>query len=276
MSRAVPGRRAWTRALAVAALVAAAAGCSASGGSAQADRADQARPARTAAPRLAPRPPAHRPAPAPPGVTLAATVERVIDGDTIRVRARGFQDTVRLIGIDTPETHHPRKGVECFGPEASAGTGRMLPVGRAVTLRADPGQDTRDRYGRLLAYVYLGSRAGADSVNRALVAEGFARVYVYGGRRFLYAGSFEAAERAARAAGRGLWGPPCRGGRELRGAATTTAARGHCDPAYEGACIPPPPPDLDCRDIPERAFRSVGGDPHHLDRDGNGIACEGR
>lgn len=48
-----------------------------------------------------------------------------------------------------------------------------------------------------------------------------------------------------------------------------------CDPAYVGVCIPPPPPDLDCADVPERGFRVVGADPHRLDRDRDGIACEG-
>jgi len=144
---------------------------------------------------------------------LAGTVARVIDGDTVRVRSRGFDDTVRLVGIDTPETRHPQRGVECHGPEATAAARRLLPEGRSVRLETDPTQATRDRYGRLLAHVYLGSRGGADSVNRALVEGGHARVYVYRGVRFRHARSFEAAERAARAAGRGLWGPPCRGGR---------------------------------------------------------------
>jgi micrococcal nuclease len=144
---------------------------------------------------------------------LDATVERVVDGDTVRVRSRGFDDTVRLVGIDTPETRHPQRGVECFGPEATAAARRQLPEGRTVRLETDPTQATRDRYGRLLAHVYLGSRRGADSVNRALVASGHARVYVYRGVRFTHAAAFEAAERSARAAGRGLWGPPCRGGR---------------------------------------------------------------
>lgn len=258
----------WRRASAcalVAAALAAVAGCDLSGGAEEADRPASLAPSR------------EDPAPAPaPGrgrdaAALSAVVERVIDGDTVRVRARGFQDTVRLIGIDTPETRHPTRGVECFGLQASARAARLLPPGRAVTLRGDPTQDARDRYGRLLAYVYLGSRRGPASVNRALVAGGHARVYVYGGVRFRYAHAFEAAQRAARRAGRGLWGPPCDGGRE---AARRAAPASGCDPAYAGACVPPPPPDLDCADIPERRIRSVGADPHRLDGDGNGVACE--
>lgn len=154
-------------------------------------------------------------APAAAAVTLDAVVERVVDGDTVRVVTRGFQDTVRLVGIDTPETRHPERRVECFGPEASARAARLMPPGRRVRLETDPTQDVRDRYGRLLAHVYLGARTGPASVNRSLVASGHARVYVYGGVRFRYAADFERAERAARRAGRGLWGPACRGRREL-------------------------------------------------------------
>jgi micrococcal nuclease len=262
----VPRRRSWACALAAAAL-AAAAGCDLSGGEEASRPASLARPGADP-PASSPAPRAGRAREAP---TLAATVERVIDGDTIRVRSRGFQDTVRLIGIDTPETRHPGRPVECFGPQASARAARLLPPGRAVVLRADPTQDVRDRYGRLLAHVYTGGRAGAASVNRALVASGHARVYVYGGVRFRHAAAFEAAERAARRAGRGLWGPPCRGSVTAPPRAVPAAG---CDPAYAGACVAPPPPDLDCRDIAERRFRSVGADPHRLDGDGNGIACE--
>jgi micrococcal nuclease len=265
----VTRRRAWACALLAAAL-AAVAGCDLSGGAEQADRpASLAPPGADRAPASPQAPP--RAARDRDAVALVAVVERVIDGDTIRVRARGFQDTVRLIGIDTPETRHPARGVECFGPQASARAARLLAPGRAVALRGDPTQAVRDRYGRLLAYVYADSRRGAASVNRALVASGHARVYVHGGVRFRYADAFEAAQRAARRAARGLWGPPCDGRRE---APRRAAPASGCDPAYAGACIPPPPPDLDCADIPERRFRSVGADPHRLDGDGNGIACE--
>jgi micrococcal nuclease len=84
----------------------------------------------------------------PPG---HATVVTVIDGDTLDVRIAGRRERVRLIGIDTPETVHPTKPVECFGPEASARAAELLPVGSVVLLRRDV--EARDRYDRLLAYV---------------------------------------------------------------------------------------------------------------------------
>ena len=84
--------------------------------------------------------------------TAAWAVVDVVDGDTIDVARGDTTDTVRLLGIDTPETHHPTKPVECFGPEAAAYTDSHL-RGRAVQLEGDV--EARDRYGRRLAYVIL-------------------------------------------------------------------------------------------------------------------------
>ena len=82
-------------------------------------------------------------------LTLRGTVSDVVDGDTIKVVARGFETPVRLIGIDTPETRAPGKPVQCFGPAAAVRAKRLLPVGQKVRLVTDPTQDTRDRYARL-------------------------------------------------------------------------------------------------------------------------------
>ena len=81
-----------------------------------------------------------------------ATVVAVSDGDTIDVDFGGEVEPVRLLGIDTPETHHPTRPVECYGAEASARTAELLPEGTEVHLVRDV--EARDRYGRLLAYVY--------------------------------------------------------------------------------------------------------------------------
>jgi micrococcal nuclease len=134
---------------------------------------------------------------APPGVDVP--VERVVDGDTIRVTYEGRSERVRYIGVDTPETVHPRKGVERFGPEASEANRRLV-QGETVRLVFDV--EERDRYGRLLAYVYL--RDGTF-VNARLVEQGYAQVMtvppnVRHQERFL------ALQRNARESGRGLWG----------------------------------------------------------------------
>lgn len=214
-------------------------------------------------------------------VTLHGRVTRVVDGDTIRVAVRGFETPVRLIGIDTPETVRPGTPVQCFGPAASARTASLLPVGRQVVLVTDPTQSVRDRYARLVAYVYTpGHRGPRGSANYSLVASGHARVSVYGGVRFRHAVPFFRAQHRARRARRGLWGPPCDGDTtkpdpSVAGSASAHAgASGACDPNYAGACVPPAPPDHDCRQIAARGFRVVGADDQHLDGDHDGIACE--
>ena len=126
----------------------------------------------------------------------SARVVEVIDGDTIRVLVGGEERSVRLIGIDTPETRRPGSPVECGGPEATRHLERLAPPGRAVTLVGDPTQDREDRYGRLLAYV--------DDLAERQLAAGFARVYVYE-RPFRRLSRFRAAERSARRASRGAW-----------------------------------------------------------------------
>lgn len=137
-----------------------------------------------------------------------ARVDRVVDGDTVKVVGGdgvGAQ-TVRLIGIDTPESVAPDRPVECFGPEASARTAQMLPEGTEVTVELDPGQGERDKYDRVLGYVHTGASPGAASVNRALLEEGYARLFVFEDDPFRYAPEYRSAEREARLGERGLWG----------------------------------------------------------------------
>ncbi len=104
----------------------------------------------------------------PGGGASAASVTRVVDGDTIEVRLGGQLEKVRLIGVDTPESVKPGTPVQCYAKAASAETERLL-EGRQVSLKFDA--ERRDRYGRLLAYVY---RDGLF-VNAALVERGYAR-----------------------------------------------------------------------------------------------------
>ena len=133
-----------------------------------------------------------------------AEVVAVVDGDTIVVRLAGDErgeETVRLIGIDTPETVDPRSPVDCFGPEASAATKALLPEGTAVRLVRDV--EARDRYDRLLAYVYRAD--DATFVNLALAEQGFAMVATYP-PNVAHTDELLAAVAAARDASRGLWG----------------------------------------------------------------------
>jgi micrococcal nuclease len=218
--------------------------------------------------------------PAPPdGAETGWQVVRVSDGDTIVVARDGREEKVRLLGIDTPESVDPRRPVACFGREASART-TELADGQVVTLAADPTQDDRDRFGRRLAFVWL---PDGRLLNLALVEDGYAHEIIYDGPT-IYQDELAAAEADARTDERGLWAPDtCAGALDLpvgdtpsTTAPTTTPGSGAtsgCSPEYEGACIPPAPPDLDCGDIDERGFASVGSDPHRLDGDGDGVAC---
>lgn len=198
-----------------------------------------------------------------------AVIRSVSDGDTI-VLVGGTR--VRLIGIDTPETHHPSKPVQCFGAEASAHTRSLLPAGTAVRLAYDV--ERLDRYRRTLAYVYR--RDDGLFVNAALARDGYAQAYTYP-PNVAHAEEFVAFAREAREAGRGLWSA-CSGfgvpALPSPSAAPTPAAGAGCDPAYPGVCLPSPPPDLDCPQVADRRFRVVAPDPHGFDRDGDGLGCE--
>src|SRR5262249_32187019 len=128
---------------------------------------------------------------------FTATVVRVVDGDTIYVDLGGHTEKVRYIGMDTPETHHPARGAEPGGREATA-VNRRLVESKTVQLELDVRQ--RDRYGRLLAYVYVGE----TMVNAELVRLGYAQGMTVP-PNVKSASLFLALQREAREAGRGLW-----------------------------------------------------------------------
>jgi micrococcal nuclease len=128
-----------------------------------------------------------------------AHVVRVVDGDTILVRLAGAKERVRLIGVDTPETVKPNTPVQCFGRRASAQTHRLLD-GRDV--RLVPDVEARDRYGRLLAYVYRAP--DGLFVNAELARRGYARQMTIP-PNVRFAERFRALVAEARGAGRGLW-----------------------------------------------------------------------
>jgi micrococcal nuclease len=134
------------------------------------------------------------------GGRVFATVSQVIDGDTVHVTIGGTTEEIRLIGVDTPETVHPTKPVQCFGPEASQHTKELLPRGSRVYLVRDV--ESRDKYGRLLAYMY---RATDDIfVNYELVYNGWARPYPYPPNTTLES-SFAEAAFHAQSQQLGLW-----------------------------------------------------------------------
>jgi micrococcal nuclease len=125
-------------------------------------------------------------------------IDHVADGDTVTL---GNGQRVRLVQVDTPEVYF---GTECYGPQASALTKRLLPPGTRVRLYAEPATDRVDQYGRLLRYV-VRVKDGLN-VNVQLVRVGAAAPYFYGGRRGGYAALLERLALRARARKIGLWG----------------------------------------------------------------------
>lgn len=141
--------------------------------------------------------PGGQPLPTAPRDAKPAQVERVVDGDTVRLRGVG---PVRLIGIDTPETHGGE--TECFGPEATRYVEDLLP--RGANVRYVVGEEPRDRYGRLLVYLYMPDGA---ALNYVLVTAGYATSLTIPPND-RYAAAFEQAERAARLGRSGMWARP--------------------------------------------------------------------
>jgi micrococcal nuclease len=204
-------------------------------------------------------------------------VVKVVDGDTVDLEALG---RVRLIGIDAPESSMNRRtsGPEevRLGLQAKAFLARLL-QGRVVWVELDVQE--RDRYRRVLAYLYLEDPQGDwlyrgrrfRQVNLEMVRAGWAEVYT-APPNVRYAELYLQAAREARARGVGMWGE----GPASRPGSTPGSESRKCDPAYPTVCVPPPPPDLDCKDIPFRGFKVLPPDPHGFDRDGDGVGCEGR
>lgn len=137
----------------------------------------------------------------PPRPPDRATVTEIVDGDTLVVEVDGRVESIRLLGLDTPETRHPTRPVECFGPEATDELAELIPPGTEVRLERDA--EPRDRYGRLLVYVFRVE--DGLFVNHELVATGHGRVLLIGPNR-ARAADLRRAEAEARAAAVGLWG----------------------------------------------------------------------
>jgi micrococcal nuclease len=127
-------------------------------------------------------------------------VSKVIDGDTISVLMNGKNEKIRILGINTPETVDPRRRVECFGREASDHAKSIL-TNQSVKLEADPSQDDKDKYGRLLRYVFLlnGTDYGLE-----MIRSGYAYEYTYD-IPYKYQKEYKSAQMTAEKAKSGLW-----------------------------------------------------------------------
>lgn len=203
-------------------------------------------------------------------------IVKVIDGDTVTANIRGKNESIRLLGIDTPESVDPRKTVQCFSKEATNKMKEYV-LGKFVKLVDDPTQGNKDKYSRLLRYVYLPD-SKTTFINGEMVKQGYAFSYRQYPTKML--DRFNAWEKYARENNLGLWGS-CPLNTPAVKAATTVKKAAVTNPpvqsgsAYSGG-------DKDCSDFSTHAqaqafFISQGGpgsDPHKLDADHDGSACE--
>lgn len=130
-------------------------------------------------------------------------VTSVTDGDTFKIMINDKKETVRLVGINTPETVDPRKPVECFGRQASDALKQLL-AGQTVRLESDPTQSDRDRYGRLLRFAFLPD--GTD-VGLWLLENGYAQESLYSDVPHRYRDVYVEAEQVAKTKQAGFWNP---------------------------------------------------------------------
>ncbi|WP_181350518.1 thermonuclease family protein [Thalassobacillus sp. CUG 92003] len=213
-----------------------------------------------------------------------ATVTRVIDGDTLEVRMNGKTEDVRLLLVDTPETVHPNEPVQPFGPEATKFVKDTL-SGKDVRVKI--GKEKRDKYDRLLAYVFI----NGETIQEKLLRKGLARTaYLYNDLTML--DQFHKVQQSAINAGKGVW--------SIEGYAHKDHDHGyHYEEEKEEPEPEPEPkkkessnsnlmfdpfgPDRNCGDFngdhaaAQAFFEAAGGpenDPHDLNRDSDGIACD--
>lgn len=207
-------------------------------------------------------------------------VIKVVDGDTISVSMNGKTETLRLIGINTPETVDPRKPVECFGKEAS-NKAKSLLEGQNVRLEADSSQGERDKYDRLLRYVFL---LDGTLFNKTMIQQGYAYEYTYN-TPYKYQAEFKQTELEARTAKRGLWADNACPAETVPSSSVNPTA----EPAQTSSTQPASSGQYicshnayNCSNFSSQAeaqatFEACGGtnnDIHELDRDGDGRVCE--
>jgi len=206
-----------------------------------------------------------------------ATVSRVVDGDTIEVEMDGKTEDVRLLLVDTPETKHPSKPVQPYGPEASEFAKDTL-SGKEVTLEFDGSK--RDKYDRLLAYVWV----DGENFNKMLLEEGLARLaYVYE-PPYTHYDAFVKAQTKAVNESNNIWsidGYVQDDGFNSDVTQETDDTDENTSDDYNGDYDPFGDDrncgDFDTQDEAQSFFEAAGGpesDPHRLDGDGNGVACE--
>ena len=191
-------------------------------------------------------------------------VYKVIDGDTITVMIDGVNQNIRLIGINSPEVASSFTTTECFGAEASGAAKAQL-TNKKVRLESDPASGNKDKYNRLLRYVYL---EDGTLFNKWMIAQGYAYEYTYAGIAYKYQTDFKAAQTSAKTGQKGLW--------------TDGVCKATTTPDTSGAynCLSNV---YNCTDFTTHTeaqavynycMQKVGTDIHQLDSDKDGTVCE--
>lgn len=206
-------------------------------------------------------------------------VTSITDGDTIKVDIGGRIETVRFIGMDTPETKDPRKPVQCFGQEASSKM-QSFAQSKYVRLEADASQGDRDKYGRLLRYVYL---EDGRNIAYEMIKGGYAHEYTYK-VPYKYQEQFKAALAHARSVNAGLWSPQtCAGNTDQQHPPAPVAQPRATAPSPQSTPAPQAAAPSSVYYKNCTAARAAGAAPvyegqpgygTHLDRDRDGIGCE--
>lgn len=198
-----------------------------------------------------------------PGNTIeVATVTKIVDGDTIHVMMNGNDYSVRYIGIDTPEMTG-----ETYSEQAKAYNSQLV-SGQTVMMIKD--QNETDQYDRLLRFVI----AGSTFVNYDMVEKGYAAAKDYPPDSSC-ATILASAMDSAKSSNLGLWAAIAAAAAPAIDTNKSSSINStNCDPSYPDVCIPPKPPDLDCKDITYRNFRVLLPDPHNFDGNKDGIGCE--
>jgi micrococcal nuclease len=206
--------------------------------------------------------------------TETAKITAVLDGDTVRAILNNKRVTIRLIGIDAPETRPP----QCYSRQSSQAL-RTLVLNKTVALEAD--EVDKDKFGRLLRYAYLDD---GRMVNEEMIKGGFASTLLIDNDKYI--DQLTVVQEAAQAASLGMWGAcaapvvapvvptPVPASAPAPAPQPLVEQGGNCDPSYPDICIPANSPDLDCPDIPNRRFKVIPPDPHRFDGDKDGIGCE--
>ena len=173
-------------------------------------------------------------------------VTKIVDGDTIHVAGQ----SIRLTIVSSPELNKPS------GLGAQHFVQQICPVGSNVLVDEDDGQ-TQGSFGRIVALVYC----NGVNLNKAVIKDGFGEISI---------DSCHKSEFALHS-----WSGCSRNQQLTESESQFYQTKSSCDPSYPDFCIPPSPPDLDCKDIPQKSFTVVGSDPHRFDGNGDGIGCEG-